>query len=351
MVDGSFIYLIGENRLGWRAGGGTGSPFMSLTYETEYGLWDIRIFDDISTHAPFDNQFGSGARERAGRYSFGFAGYGTRSRDLVYDPVIKNRFGITADRPLNPNWNVRLRADRSDFFSFDDDRHSFTEHVGAKLYSAGDWVPLSPWVRYDAYSSDNWDTVQHTAYVGGSQRIGEDVFVDGRVGYLWETGDRNGRESVLWSMGVRHRVSPRTTHGVLFGQDYFVSDFSDDSVVSNYFQYYISHRITDRLAVRGFAQWSEDEFLSGRFVGGTYETEVRGFRFNYKVSETVSADFGYRYEQRRNTKTGNEREIRVYDANLNAQLDLRTNGYLRYQFEDADIYDEDLYVAGIRRSF
>ncbi len=349
-ANGEVIYLYGENELGFRSGF-AGRPFAKITYEREFGRWDFRAYAEFGTGSFFED-FGEEAYERAGRYSFGF--YGRNNDDRVFDPYLYSRVGVDASTLVTPEWRLTLSADHTDYWYVGDDRnedHWSREHAGVRYGAEPGKVPFTPFVSYDAYTNDYFDSTYHRLYTGGSGRLSENVTVDGKFGYLWRTGDFTNRDNWLWNIGLRHRINQRTTHGVRFGQDYFMSEFSIDSTVSSFLHYYITHDISSRLRLHGFAQWSNDEFLSGPLVGGEYERELYGFRLGYDISDRMRASLGYLSEETRNTRTGDERERDLFEARLDARIGPRTTAYLLYQHDDTDFYYEDLYMAGIRRHF
>ena len=349
-VDGEIIYVYGTNELGFRSGL-SGGPFASIRYETQLGAWDIRAFADFGTGS-LQNAFGSEAFDQAGRYSFGFLG---RYDDgLLYDPSLYTRVGVEATTLVDPDWRLTLTADHSDYWYFGDDQvndHSASEHAGVRLGAEPGSVPFSPWFSYDLFSDDYFETAYHTVYAGGSGRLSQNVFFDGRVGYFWESSDLPSREHWLWSIGLSHRINERTTHGIRVGQDFFMSDFSVDSTVSSFFQYYVTHEITKRLRLHAYAQWSTDEFLTGPLVGGEYESEIYGVWLHNDFTDRLTGSLGYLEESRRSTQSGYEFERSIFQARLDISLGERTSAYFLYQHEDTDIYYEDLYMTGVRRSF
>lgn len=349
-ADGELIYLFGENELGFHTGF-AGRPFASLVYETEVGSWDLRAYAEFGTGSFYD-MFGSEAYERAGRYSFGFLG--RYDEGIVYDPFLYTRVGAEASTLVDPDWRLTLSADHSDYWYVGDDRgedHWAREHAGVLVGAEPDRVPFTPWFSYDVYSVDYFDSAYHRLYGGGSGRLSENVFFDGRAGYLFTTNDSTERNSWLWNIGLRHRINERTTHGVRFGQDYFMNDYSIDSTVSSFLHYYITHEITERLRVHAYAQWSNDEFLTGPFVGGEYESELYGVWLRYDFTDRLLVSVGYFEEERRSTKTGGEFDRSLFEARLDARICERSTAYLLYQHEDTDLYYEDLYMAGVRRHF
>lgn len=350
-LDGRVIYVFGDG-VGLRAADGL--PFASLEYREQVGSWDILVYDHFGSYMPFYLGDEDGAYERAGRYSFGFLGYGSGRTGFLYDPIIYNRVGAQATRPLDENWRLRLEADHADYFYLDSDReddHRSRQHAGIGVIAEPGQVPFSPYAMYDAYWFDDRDDILHHIHAGGTGRISERVTVDGRFGYLFRSGNQQMHDHWLWSIGVRHRISERTHHGIRVGQDFVTSDFTGDALVADYVHYYFTHQVTDRVNFYAFAQWSDDEFLAGRFDRGHADRETYGIRLTCRATDTVRASLGYRIDEWENSSAGTDYDRSIFNADLHALLSPRTNGYLRYQFEDDEFFDEDLYMAGVRRYF
>lgn len=350
-ADGEIIYLFGENELGFRSSG-LGGPFARLTYERQYGRWDFRAYAEFGTGSFYD-QYREEAYERAGRYRFGFTG--RNDDDLFSDPYLYTRVGVEASTLTSPDWRLTFVADHTDYWHVGnrdrDDEHWAREHVGVRYAAEPHRVPFTPWFSYDGYSDDYFETMYHRFYVGGSGRLSQNVFFDGRAGYLLVDDDFRDHDRFLWSIGLRHRINERTTHGVRFGQDFFMSEFSIDTVVSNFAQYYVTHRVSDRFRLHGFVQWTEDEYLDGPFVGGTYEREMYGALASYDFTDRLRGSLGYTYETRRRTDRFGEDDRSILEARLDARIGEYTRAYLLYRHEDTDLFYEDLYKAGIRRYF
>jgi hypothetical protein len=350
-ADGELIYLFGENELGFRSGF-QGGPFARLEYKRQYGAWDFRAYAEFGTGS-LRSIFGADAYEQAGRYSFGYLGYENQD-SLAYDSFLYTRLGAEATTLMSPDWRLTLSADHTDYFYVGDDRsddHYAREHLGARYEAELDSVPFSPSLSYDLWSEDQFESAYQTVYGGVHGRLSKEVTMDGRLGYLWSTGLPVARESWLWNIGLNHQINARTAHGINFGQDFFLSDYSIDTSVSNFFHYYITHELTERVRLRAFAQWSSDEYLSGPLEGGDYEREMYGVRASYQISDRMSGDLGYRVEYSKNTRNGDDLERSIFDADLNWEFGNYSTAFLRYQYEETDLFYEYLYMIGMRRSF
>jgi hypothetical protein len=69
------------------------------------------------------------------------------------------------------------------------------------------------------------------------------------------------------------------------------------------------------------------------------------------VSDRTSLDFGYRIENSSVPEDSLAYERSLFDARLETRITDRSTIYLYYQHDDTDLYYEDLYMAGYRRSF
>jgi hypothetical protein len=350
-AQGQVIYLFGNNELGFRTGS-SGAPLASIDYRTRLGAWDFHAFADFRTDNVL-NMFGEVAFERAGRYNFGFAG---RYDDgLVYDPFLFTQVGLEASTLASPDWRLTLAADRRDFFYVGDDRRddgpASRNHAGVLLGAEPGRIPFSPWASYDFYSGDPIDRIWQTFYAGGSGRLSENVIANGRAGYYLSSDDLTSREGGLWNIGLRHRISDRTSHGVRFGRDFFMNDFTVDTVVGDFLLYYISHEFSDRLRLQAFTQWSRGDYFSGEIDGGEFESELYGVNLYYDISRRLRASLGYLEQTRTSTKSDLEYDRSVFQARLDARLGERSTGYLLYQHTDNRFFYEDLYMVGLRRHF
>lgn len=355
--DGEIIYLPGSNQVGFRSGLGLGGgPFARAEHRTELADWDFRAYAEFGTGS-FESVLGTGrtAYERAGNYSFGITG--RANEDIFYAPYLYTTIGVEAARQVHPDWRVRFFADHTNYWYVGDDRDSddvrdSRDHLGFIYEAIPGQVPFSPYLSYDAYSYDQFDSVYQTAYVGGSGRLSPNVFADARVGYLWSGGEESGYGSKLWDVGLRHLINDRTWQELRFGEDYVMSDFSIDSAVSSYIRYSLSYRLSSRIRLEGYAQWSEDDYLSGPFAGDSlYQSEMYGARAYMDVSDRTSLDFGYRIENSSVPEDSPGYERSLFDARLETRITDRSTIYLYYQHDDTDLYYEDLYMAGYRRSF
>jgi hypothetical protein len=349
-AQGEIIYLFGDNELGFRSGFG-GGPFARLVYEKEIGSWDFTAFAEFGTGS-FFGMFGQEAFEAAGRYSFGFLGL--QETGLLYDPFLYTRLGVKASTLTSPDWRLTLSADHTDFWYVGEnsnDDHSAFDRVGVLYGAEPDRVPFTPWFSYDAFTTDYFESVNHVMFVGASGRLSKNVEATGQLGYLFNTQDSVNNSSFLWNLGLRHQINERTSHGVWFGQGFFMNDFSIDSTVSSFFQYYVEHQFTERLRMNAYVQWSTDDFLTGQLAGGSYESEIYGVWLNYKFTERMTGTVGYLEEQRQDLRGGADFDRSLFQARLDASVGERSNVYFLYQHEDTDFYYEDLYMAGIRRYF
>ena len=121
--------------------------------------------------------------------------------------------------------------------------------------------------------------------------------------------------------------------------------------MSKYVHYYLLHQFNERATGYLFAQWSWDDYLTGILSGEEYRRQIYGARLRYQATERVSADTGLLYEERENTVDPDEYDRWIFTAGLTSRLTPYTTGYLRYRYEESDLFDESLYRAGIRHVY
>ena len=352
----TFFYLPGENEFGVRVANGAGPATLAyLNFEDEWGLWDVRGYDRFSAYLGGDiyAEATDPAYERAGRYSFGFDDVDNRTSPYFDSDSVAfvNEFGAQASRPVGYDWRSHFQMDRRDFWrSYDFDDHSERYHAGVLMGYEGSRLPFSPYAAYDGYSDDEFDSLYHTAYVGGRGRITDNLRIDGRGGYLWSTGVDPDTESWLWNAGITHDISEDTVHSLRGGQDFFASDFSDDFTVSEFIRYDIGHQLAETLYVSGFAQLSEDEGLTDSAFTG--HREVYGGLLTFLPRGHTRVQAGATVERRREEPADIVQERHLYFLSVDQQIATRTTLDFRYQFEDLQgVFDEHFFRLGLTRYF
>ncbi len=354
-VSGTFIYLPGENEIGFQFGNGFG-PYTAavLNFQNRVGNWDIRAYDEFRALYSTDLFWAweDEAFDQAGRYFFGFREREGSSNYFDDDSLfLANTLGIESSRLIGTEWRLFLDAEHTDFWrTYDFSDHSYRDRMGALIGYEGSKIPFSPYFEYDAYSTDRFDTAYHTAYIGGRGRISENVRLNARAGYLWSTDVSPDEESWLWDIGLTHNLNERAWQSLWVGQGYFTDDFTSDSLVSDYARYTVGYRFADEVYATAFAQWSEDEFLTGREMG-SYEREMYGADINLRPFNYTLLTSGVSLERSRALPSDDVDERTLVYAALTQQLYSRTSLWFRYQFEDSEDFDEHLYTGGIRKYF
>lgn len=350
-ASGRMVYLPQSNRVAFRLGNGYGPNVLGrLNYQERLGAWDVLVYDDFRARS-YGDLFDSGAIERAGRYYYGFTDT-LRGRDYFDDEAFffLNTAGAKASTLLSPDWRLNAMIDRSDIWQTHDFiNHATRHHAGALLGYEGSRIPFSPYARYDVNTVDDFDSFFHTAYVGGRGRLTENLRVDARGGYLWSTSRPSDHDSWLWRVSLTHDLSQRTVHGLTFGQDFFIDDFTNQTLVSDYARYHIGHQVSRNAYAQAYAQLSEDEYLHGRETN-TGSTQIYGANVNVRPWDYTRVTGGAAY-QMRDIEDGRDNERMLYYLRLDHQLMSRTTLWFKYQFEEAEYFDEHLYSGGIRKYF
>lgn len=350
-ASGRMVYLPGSNRVAFRLGNGFGPNVLArLNYQARVNDWDLLVYDEVRARS-YGDLFDSGAIERAGRYSFGFTD-AYRGRDYFDNEVfhLANEAGAKASRLLNPDWRLSAAIDRTDTWQTHDlDNHATRHHAGLLVGYEGSDIPFSPYASYDVDTVDDFDSFFHRNYIGGRGRITENLSLDARGGLLWTTGRSPDQERWLWSVGLKHDLSERTHHSVWFGQDFFIDDFTNEVLATDYLRYQIGHRVTKKVYARAFVQLSDDEYLEGReeFNG---QNQLYGANLNVRPGDYTNVLAGAAY-QRRDFHEERDWERMLYFLQVNQQIMSRTTLWFKYQFEEAELFDEHLYSTGIRKYF
>jgi len=363
VLDGEVIYLPGTNQVGFRTLGHLPGPsaLARLDYLAQIGEWDLHIYDFVGTDYFFDLAYltREEAYDRAGRYDYGFLDGRSDRTWYLYDPSLFNEVGARASRPVADDWRFAIHGAHTDYFYFDDSRgRRHYDVVGASFSAIPGRIPFSPYIAYTARSMDHFDSATHRVYAGGSGGLTERIDFDGLVGHLWGSGDgihSSDGNRWLWQMRFRHRISQRSWHSLMFGENYFFRDFSGDSSVSEFARYGIYRRLSNRMVFGGFAQWSRDEFLTGTLAGEGYNREVYGVNLEYHLTDDVWTEVGYYFQKNRNRIVDEEFGRRIAYASTSLRLTERSVCFFRYQYEEGDgdrgSFDEHLWTTGVRRYF
>ena len=353
-ASANLIYLPGENKLGFNYDDfAAPSTYMMANWQGRIRDWDFMLYDRFGVYLPLTLQASltEEALDVAGRYRFGFLDRRPSSGLNVGDSFrIGNTVGGRASRVLGSErqWRLHLSAARVDFWRNNFEDHGQRHNFGALVGYEGAALPFSPFASYQMRTSE-FDQLVHRTKIGVRGRLSENVSFISTAGYGWTTGGARDRDSFLWDVALRHHISSSTTHGVRYGQDYFANDFSDDEVFAEFLSYDISHRITERLQARAYAQWSLKEEYPEDGGDTERDRDLYGGTLTYRPLDYTQLTAGAAYQDTDYENTDRERWL-VF-ATANQKIFSRTTLWFRYQFEETDVFDEHLYMTGVRRYF
>lgn len=357
----NLMYFPFDNRIALRFGNGGAGLLSRLNYSKTIGDWDILAYDQFQGR-PGLNFFGDGninGSDRAGRYFYGYQTNGPSNEFYNQNYVLlNNKLALNASRLVFDNqWRLWLAADHNDFWrSISFDNHSQREHIGAALGYEGSSIPFAPLFTYDVFSYNKFETLYHRTYLNLKGRLTENLSWQGRFGYLYTTGSGIQYDRFLWQMGLTHALTQNTSHTLTFGQNVFDSPVTNESFVGRFVNYSIDQRLTSRLSLRAFAQYTESET-----VLPSLQTRNRigtGISIRYQPLDFTQLMASVVYTQIDHSTSGALADSNRwrYRVDASQQLGLRLTGHLFYQYEDYSTvstmsFSEHVIGLSLRRYF
>lgn len=351
----TLVYLPLDNEIGIRLGtGGAPTAVADLNYAFEYDSWDIQLYNILYADSGNDLFFGidQGARERAGRYSFGFD-----DRDRDYSGYFNgdngyftNIVGVDATTQLLQDWRLWLSGKRYDSWrTFDFDKNGGRNSLSALLGYNGSELWFAPAVEYYLDDYDDTDVLYSRLYLSLRGRVSENLSLQARAGYLWRDSNRGSiGEGFLYSLALYHELSRYTSHSVSVGQDYEMDDLTNNRTVASYVRYQLDHAFTRSLTGDASFQYSDQDGI--RFEG---QRTTIAARLRYAIRNGYNSAIVLRgaYERREGTSEGERWLGRV---SYTQSLFTRSAAELFYQYEEATIapnFNEQLVGFTFRQYF
>jgi hypothetical protein len=354
----SLIYLPETNQLGFLVSNRSVPGLsLSLDHHATVNGWDYRVFDNLTggfRSLQYFENFDNDAWETAGRYSFGLNNQlNDRGDNSLFDDqavFFSNVLGASASSLITSAWRTTFLASHSDFWrTFDFEDAGSRDRLSALLGYEGATLPLSPYLSYDLFTNDGFDSLFHTANAGVRGKIAENLTLSASTGFLWTTDLPVDRESVLWRVGLTHDLSERTVQSVGFGKNFFTNDFADEFALASYLNYKISHRISNRLYGTTFAQHNTADPLGADPSEITSDT--LGIRMSFRPLNYTEVFATTAWQQAEHSPQDFEQNRSVYQVGVNQRILSRLTAGLLAQYEEADFFDEYLYRLTIRRYF
>lgn len=351
----TLVYLPLDNKVGISLGsGGHPTAIADLNYQFEHGTWDVRLYNSFYAGLGDDlfAGLGSGALERAGRYSFGFNDRRNQTSDYFNggNTYFTNVIGFDASTPAWDDWRFWLSGKHMDTWrTWDFEDHLGRNTLRARLGYNGSEIRFSPYLEYILNHNQSNDTVHNRIYLGIKGRITENLSLQARAGYLWRDNNRGGFEDgYLYSVALFHELSRYTSQSLSAGQEYFNDDLTGDTSVASYIRYTINHTFTRSLVGRAYVQYSDQK---GIFFDGE-RTNVTGIlRYNLFDGHRSGIVLRGAYEHRKGTQNGDRWLGRL---SYTQSLFTRTSAEIFYQYEEASVnpsFNEQVFGLTVRQYF
>jgi len=359
-ASGEVYYLPGDNEVGFYFANGH-RTFARIAYEDYIGDtdWEYVLFDEFGAYHRLSELFDEVEHdeiETAGRYRFGRI---EDQRDTDYFDTDSlffiNRAGAAITGSLNDMVRASASYEHFDVWNTLDFDHARNwDRITARLdYDGQEWR-IAPFFEYRLTALDDWDQLNHIAWLGATARISENVRAEGKVGYFKSTGTGQNSDRPVYELGIVQELGANTTHSIYGGVTQYLWE-DGDNWLSSYGRYSITHRITSRLHGSAYVQYSDLENLDGDM------SDRRGWNSGVNLTADVSdytkvrlhasyADWDYR-------DPGNADRARwIYRAAIEQRILPYLYGRLLYQYEDfhragSQGYDEHLYMLSLTHLF
>lgn len=335
------IYLPGTNELAFGMGYGSGNSLgVTLNYSDTWGAWDV-MFSDRFVGRPGLNFYArttEDGSDRAGRYWYGIQQSNSYTQSNFFNnngAFFGNTVQFAASRlVLGGRWRFMSQIDHSDFWrTFDFVGHAQREHLGLAMGYEGSVIPFAPRFTYDVYSSDRMKSFRHLFALTLTGRITENIDWGGSVGYGFATGATRGWDKFLWSMRLNQALTARTQHSLSFGENFFLNDYTNDSLSARFAGYQLSHGFARNLTMSLLAQVSDRESYAstGSTSSGISTSRVGGgIRVSYQPLDFTSINASIFHDE-------SLKPVGVFDrwisrVSINQQLGMRLTGSLFYQY-------------------
>lgn len=335
------IYLPGTNQLAFGMGYGSGNSLgLTFNYSDTWGAWDV-IFSDRFIGRPGLNFYArttEDGSDRAGRYWYGIQQSNSYNQGNFFSnngAFFGNVIQFAASRlVLGGRWRFMSQIDHSDFWrTFDFVSSGQREHLGIAMGYEGSVIPFAPRFTYDVYSSDKLKSFRHIFALNLTGRITENINWGGLLGYGFATGATKNWDKFLWSMRLDHTITARTQHSLSMGENFFLNDYTNDSLSARFLGYQLSHGFARNLTMSLLAQVSDRESYAstGSTTSGTSTSRAGGgIRVSYQPLDFTSIDASIYHDE-------SLKPVGVFDRwisriSINQQLGMRLTGSLFYQY-------------------
>ncbi len=367
-VVGDLMYLPFENEIALNFGYGRNLGLSTrFNYAETFGAWDILLFDEFQG-SPGLNWNGQATRngvDSAGRYYYGAQNSGRANQffdqSFVY---FTNSLGLRASRlVLNNQWRFGTSVDHIDFWrTFSFENHQKRDHIGLWLGYEGSQIPFSPRIGYDLTSFDGYKSLRHNFYLNLSGRLTENIMWASNVGTMFTTGPVEGfSQPIVWDAQLSQVITNSLSHWVLFGENVYDSQLSNEQQLSRFVSYGVDQRIGRKLQATAFAQFSDRETqipatgsVNNAGNGNTRSRNSFGVTMNYQPLDFTKISASMLYQMTEQSGPATDSDIWIYRLDASQQLGLRLTALLFYQFEEQKsnrAFNEHVLGFSLRRYF
>lgn len=339
------IYLPGTNQLAFGMGYASGNSFgVTFNYSDTWGAWDV-MFRDRFVGRPGINFYArttEDGSDRAGRYWFGIQQSNPQTQGNFFannGAFFGNIISFEASRlVLGGRWRFSSTIDHSDFWrTFDFVGHGQREHLGLAMGYEGSVIPFAPRFTYDVFTSDKFKSFRHIFALTLTGRITENIDWGASAGYGFATGATKNWGKFLWSMRLAQALTARTQHSLSFGENFFLNDYSNDSLSARFAGYQLSHGFARNFTMSLIAQISDRESYAstgGTTSGISTSRAGGGIRMSYQPLDFTSINASVYHDE-------SLKPVGLYDRwisriSIDQQLSMRLTGTLFYQYLESN---------------
>ncbi len=382
-------YLPLEGQVGWAAGSGfiglnsyiQPQSMAQVGFHLPIGRWDISFYDQFQAYFLQDsilseNFFISAQAsdlepvDPAGRFQFG--GFGPGYVDMTGDTRLssnnqlfrsdrfffRNNALFSANTAIGASTSFTGYYGRYDFWNDDMEHQGQWDTAGAMI--AETEGNFRPFAAYQSTSDDSWSSSYHWLLVGAASRLNPQITAYSNVGYLWAVngGAATDQDSWLGTFGLRHQISPYTSHSIEFGRSVTDPEFNARTR-SDYASYMINQILGPRLTVSLFAMHADRTYLGSRLRAvREHSVTAVGSVARVNINDKSNLSIYAAFERFSNENMDRGWDLWTYRANYYRRIGQSTVFNMMYQYQDAgrsanplDSFSEHLIYAGIMKQF
>lgn len=362
-MPGPFAAMFGGAALGAQG-------MAQVVWAKEFGRWRLTAYDMFTPQLPIYNigqaagNWGNGVRfgdltpiDRIGRYGLG-VGAGDTVQNFnpsLYSQTGRNRYrtlylnsaGINAYCDHTSTLQSMYYLNRLDMWGgASGDRRTIINGGAAIKASDGS---NQAFTGYEFQSGNPFDQFFHTAYAGAGKQLGPDLYAYGLGRYIWITGSPGTYQTYGGAIGIRHQLDVNTMQALEAGRGVF-NPGNQRLGIEDYILYYIGHQLGPRSRLIGFAGMSNrrQDFVTEN------DTVVKycGLRNEWRADRTTL--FAQAVYQDIEIEPARQWTSRIYSAGASYLMSETVTSQCFYQYEDTrgtqEFTEHSLFI-GIAKQF